>query len=93
VRQIPADPVDERSSGTEILESMAVEIHHDQGTICVYRHDRTPLIKITGLPTPLPELSKAQFTIDIAEQGAKFHYAETPSTCIAETRIPSPAQS
>jgi hypothetical protein len=91
--QVPADPLDGRSTSIEVLEGAAVEIQRDQGIMCILRHDGTPVLKITGLPKPLPELAKTHFTIDITEQGAAvFHCIETPTIGIAETRVPCVGQ-
>jgi hypothetical protein len=73
--QTPADPKDQRSSGTTTIESTALEIQNDRGIIYVYRRDGAPLLKITGLPTPVPDLdtdpsSGHQLTIHIVSPAA-----------------------
>ena len=71
--QRPADPKDERSQSTETIESTALEIQHDRRIVHVYRRDGSPLLKITGLPTPVPDLGNDsspthQLTIEIAQR-------------------------
>jgi hypothetical protein len=73
--QTPADPKDQRSSSTETIESTALEIQHDRGIVYVYRRDGSPLLKITGLPTPVPDLAAEssashQLTIEIVTAAA-----------------------
>jgi hypothetical protein len=73
--QTPADPKDDRSSGKQTIESTALEIQHERGIVCVYRRDGSPLLTITGLPTPVPdfgsELSPSrQLTIEVVSRAA-----------------------
>lgn len=73
--QTPADPKDQRSPTTETIESTALEIQHDRGIVYLYRRDGSPLLKITGLPTPVPDLGSDsspghQLTIEIVSPAA-----------------------
>lgn len=73
--QTPADPKDHRSPNKQTIESTALEIQHDRGIIYVYRRDGLPLLKITGLPTPIAELANDsgaahQLTIEIVSRPA-----------------------
>ena len=64
----PLDPKDNRSGSKQIIESTALEIQHDRGVIYVYCRDGSPLLKITGLPRPVPFCDSPagrQLTIEI----------------------------
>lgn len=55
--QTPVDPIDSRSMARQLVRGAELEIQHDRGVIYVYAHDGMPLLKITGLPRPIPELA------------------------------------
>lgn len=56
MRQTAADPKDPRTRTTQTIEGTAVEIHHDSGTVSVLRSDGSPMLTITGMQTPIPDL-------------------------------------
>ena len=82
-----ADPKDERTRTTETIDGTAVEVQHDRGIIYVYRRDGSPLLKITGLSIPVPELG--ELTIEIvtradSERDAYLGAIERPTTATTD---------
>jgi hypothetical protein len=97
MRQKPADSIDGHYTNKQVVESTAVEIQCDRGILYVYGHDGTPLLKITGLPKPIPDVSDGQhytrqLTIDIREHGAVCNWGPTPTVVTGNNPIPHPLE-
>ena len=82
--QTPADPKDTRTASNQTIHSTALEIQHDRGVIYVYNRDGSPLLKITGLPRPIPHAcadlpgSEQQLTIEVLVNGANCEWRSLP---------------
>lgn len=91
------DPSEGCNSTTQRLQSTMVEILHDRGIIYVYARDGTTLLKITGLPKPIPEIGDdhrciRQLTIDIHEHCAVCDWGPTPNVVTASNVRPHPLE-
>jgi hypothetical protein len=87
------DPAKSTSATTETIESTRVEIQHDRGILYVYGRDGKPLLKITGLPRPIPRLKEVDggprpLTIEIRQQGVICNWGATPTVVTPSNPIP-----
>ena len=70
-----------------------IELHHDHGVLYVYGRDRKPLLKITGLPRPIPRLQDcSELAIEIRQEGAVCNWGPTPTVITPGNPIPHPIE-
>ena len=94
MRQPSADTSNARFPNIQQIENATIEIHQDQGIISVSGQDGKPLLDITGLPRPVPEINEGQpqLTIEIREHGAVCNWGPTPTVVTGSNPIPHPLE-
>jgi hypothetical protein len=81
----------------EVVEKATIEIQHERGILYVYAQDGKPLLKITGLPRPVPRLTNGdhivrQLTIDIRHEATVCNWGPTPTVITPNNPVPHPIE-
>jgi hypothetical protein len=85
------------TTSTEVVERTTIQIQHDRGILYAYANDGKPVLKITGLPRPVPRLSDGdegcrQLTIEIRQEGAVCNWGPAPTVITPNNPVPHPVE-
>ena len=92
--QTSADTSDTPFTNVHVVGSATIEIHQDSGMVRVYGQDGKPLLHLTGLPRPVPEVGSEgqQLTVEIRDHGAVCNWGPTPTVVTGSNPIPHPLE-